>query len=384
MTDQIWAVRGIDPLLFRDGRPFSEEKSGLSAISLQLPMPGSLAGCVRTRVGNITGRDWKQPGKGAVSVTGPLLSLNGMVHFAAPADALIYKDDDGERHALCLRPAALEEGEGCDLPGRNLRPLAITKDVKPEANNLYWSMEDTLRWMTAGHEPGFKPPTPSGSLPVDERVHVGIDRSTGCSEDGMLFTTRSTGFEDYRAALQYRDGEAAGGSYSCWDLLVRVESSANLKGPQPFGGERRLAVFSSAPEGSWPALPTAVADELRTATRVRMQLATPAIFARGWKPSWLDADMRGTPPGCEGVTLQLVSAAIQRREPVSGWDFREGKSGPKRLRHTVPSGSVYLFEVVEGSAEMLLPLWLQPVSDSPYDRNDGYGLALWSAWHHIK
>lgn len=388
MPDQLWRVRGLDPLLFRDGKPFSAEKSGLSASSMLLPMPGTLAGCVRTRVGNLSGRDWSQPGKGAVSVAGPLLTYNGTVQFAVPADALIYQDDSDNhnRHIMCLRPVANVEGEGCDLPGRNLVPLEITEDVKPERGNLFWSAADTFRWMSTGHEPGFAPPPASGGLPVDERIHVGIAQETGCSDDGMLFTTNSTGFEDYRRVLDYNNGTQlhSDTGYTFYELLMRVGASTDLKGVQPFGGERRLAVFTPAQGAEWPAMPASVAAQISTTNRVRMQLATPAIFARGWKPSWLDANMQGTPPGCDGVTLQLVSAAVQRREPVSGWDFREGKSSPKRLRYTVPAGSVYFFEVISGSAEAVAPLWLQPVSDSPFDRNDGYGLALWSAWQHTK
>ena len=384
MPEQLWRVRGLDPLLFRDGKPFSAEKSGLSASSMLLPMPGTLAGCVRTRVGNLSGRDWSRPGKGAVSVAGPLLTYNADVQFSVPADALIYQDDNHNRHVICLRPAAIGAGEGCDLPGRNLVPLEITEDVKPERGNLLWSAADTFRWMAHGHEPGFEAPPASGGLPVDERVHVGIKQDTGCSDDGMLFTTTSTGFEDYHKILDYKIGAQLDSDtgYAFWELLVRVGDSTDLKGVQPFGGERRLAVFTPAQGTEWPAMPLNVANELRDATRVRMQLATPAIFARGWKPSWLDANMQGTPPGCDGLTLQLVSAAALRREPVSGWDFREGKSSPKRLRFTVPAGSVYFFEVITGSAEALVSLWLQPVSDSPFDRNDGYGLALWSAWQH--
>jgi CRISPR-associated protein Cmr3 len=52
---------------------------------------------------------------------------------------------------------------------------------------------------------------------------------------------------------------------------------------------------------------------------------------------------------------------------------------PKAARRLAPAGSVYFFEA-RGATSALARLWLEPVSDLPQDRNDGFGLALWGVW----
>ncbi|HZQ09120.1 MAG TPA: type III-B CRISPR module-associated Cmr3 family protein, partial [Anaerolineae bacterium] len=46
----VWLIEPRDPLIFRDGRPFNPTP-GARAISLPFPYPSTLAGAVRTRVG---------------------------------------------------------------------------------------------------------------------------------------------------------------------------------------------------------------------------------------------------------------------------------------------------------------------------------------------
>ncbi|MGH9830881.1 MAG: type III-B CRISPR module-associated Cmr3 family protein, partial [Blastocatellia bacterium] len=122
--------------------------------------------------------------------------------------------------------------------------------------------------------------------------------------------------------------------------------------------------------------------------RIRMVLATPAIFRDGWKPGWLNDELVGTPPGAT-VSLRLVGVSIQRWRAVSGWSLTElpaalGRPqrqprGPKPVKRVVPSGGVYFFENDEKASE-LAGLWLESVSDDEQDRRDGFGLAVWGIW----
>ena len=117
------------------------------------------------------------------------------------------------------------------------------------------------------------------------------------------------------------------------------------------------------------------------APRVRLVLATPGLFAAGWLPGWLAEE--GIVPGTRSVRLRLVSAAIDRWLPVSGWSYDRRTFGPKAVRRLAPAGAVYFCEVLAGSdpAE-LAAAWLEPICDSPQDGRDGYGLALWGTWNY--
>ena len=115
-------------------------------------------------------------------------------------------------------------------------------------------------------------------------------------------------------------------------------------------------------------------------TKVRMVLATPAIFTSGWHPGWLHGSkdgLEGTVPETD-VKVRLKGAAIGRWRTVSGWSYE--KHGPKALKRTVPAGGVYFFEIVSGQASALASRWLSSVCDDSQAANDGFGLATWGTW----
>ena len=109
-----------------------------------------------------------------------------------------------------------------------------------------------------------------------------------------------------------------------------------------------------------------------------MALATPAIFADGWKPGWLNQELQGKVPGTD-VKVKLVGLSIDRWRAISGWSMAKPR-GPKPVKRYVPAGGVYFFEVVRGDAANLKNAWLEPMSDDEDDRHDGFGLATWGTW----
>lgn len=273
---------------------------------------------------------------------------------------------------LTLCPFRPPDGAGCDLPA-GLLPLEVSEDLKPETHYRLWPLDAVIEWMASERGDGVSVPDPVSGMEVEERVHVALDDRTGTSKERHLFTTQGLVF----AAARRSNGLV----YSEWSLLARVRGgdASSLSGLVPFGGEGRLAYLETVASNAWPAPPKAVAQRLQGAKHVRMLLVTPGVFTRGWRPGWLGDDLQGTPPGVQGVRLQLVAAAVPRREAVSGWDYQTGR--PKAVRWLVPAGAVYFLRVVRGDAtDLSRQAWLEPVSDGEQDRRDGYGLALWGIW----
>lgn len=380
MSEKIVKIRGIDSLLFRDGRPFGNEPGALAARSLPIPMPGTVAGFLRTHLGNKAGWDWEGDGPCkavGTPVAGPLLIRNSTHVFPAPSDAVVCKAEGAEEPTvMCLRPYAPPDGSGCDLP-EGLQPLKVTVDAKPESGYNFWSWSDLERWLHHSDGDDFAVPDKIEGLMREERVHVAICDTTGVSEDGNLYTVEYRSFEQY----QWDRNQWTTARRDEWSLLAKLETdeAVNLTGAGLLGGEKRVAYVEETDR--WLDCPPTLKEAIGNSRRVRMVLATPAIFAKGWKPKWLDAHLKGSPPGANGVTLRLVSAAVKRREAVSGWDYRSEHFGPKPVRWLAPAGSVYFFEVESGDAgELVECCWLKPVNDNPQDNLDGYGLALWGIW----
>ncbi|MBN1236760.1 MAG: type III-B CRISPR module-associated protein Cmr3 [Methanotrichaceae archaeon] len=416
MSTVYLAVTPHDPIIARDGRPFGKDQ-GIRMRSLDWPYPSVLAGSLRTMLGKTNGGFSEDVVKALlkIKVAGPLPMKGEQLFLPIPKD-ILAKENDEIFFAIPLRPAKFRTGEGCDLPKGGLLPTmlpdAVDEDFKPSKMPTFWSMSKMIAWLTNSTGSNFSLCSNSKSKggmeekdeddkkcwkgdsdfleapEKDERVHVGIDGKTGASEDGLLFMS---------VALDL----AIVGQDESIHLAAMVETDnvfgeivAKLDEIHPFGGERRLARWARIEELDGWNCPKVIASELSKSTKIRMIIATPAIFSNGWVPAWLETKrlddgsdvLEGTPPGAPGnLKLRLISACIDRWKPISGWSAEAKSRGPKAIRRLVPAGSVYFFEAQPGSnSSELGKLWLRSVCDKEEDRKDGFGLAVWGIWEEAK
>jgi CRISPR-associated protein Cmr3 len=380
-------ITPIDPLISRDSRPFGRGQ-GARIRSLDWLTPSVVCGALRTGVGKIHGSFDPEALK-TIEVRGPFLEFDGTLYFPRPLDFVpgqSLKDGDKKEafvSGYAIRPFEnWEELGGIELPFSGLQPACIEnppdEDFKPKATPNFWSAAAMTRWLFEKNPKDFSlEESECLSGPAkDERTHVGIKPETGASEDSLLFST--TGL-DFRVK---RDGKIAQMTVTIdADTQNKVyrEHMAQMCRPftlRPLGGERRLAQWSEAEDAKgW-----SLSEKPAGVMRLRMVLATPAIFSKGWLPGWIDKKNReGEIPGTS-VGVRLVSAVVGRWKPISGWNYEKGKHGPKPLRRMAPAGSVYFFEALDNRAFDWNALWLRSVCDDEQDKKDGFGSALWGTW----
>ncbi|MDT3426165.1 CRISPR-associated protein Cmr3 [Paenibacillus forsythiae] len=415
-------VEPVDPVMTRDGRPFGDTP-GATAYIMDSITPGVVAGTIRM----LLVKEWLGEGRTRplseaakhflkqTRIAGPLLEWKDHIYYPMPKDLLFY-EEQGKLKAEALRPQKLNPGEGyfgVSVEGRlsdSLHPVDVPHSGKPYANSPAFLREDWLHrwlkgtisadewvsvlntwdeWLTYSGKEAAPPDSPFlRPYEQEARVHNAIDATTGRVEEGKLFST---------AALRFYPGVA---------LLAGVmmenesEGSGRLAAVHSMGGKRRLSYFQ---EMDWPGerpfpwtCPEDVAHSLREARpgdMLRMTLATPAYFDKGWRPRWVDAQFRTTkefhelwnlPDSVEELKLELVWACTDRWQPISGWNYsrtqQEGREKP--VRRMVPAGSVYFFKIIAGDAGILAEHWLDSVSDTtrregPLDKEDGFGMAMW-------
>ena len=398
-----------DPVIARDGRPAA---TGLRMRSVDWPYPSVLAGSLRTLVGQLLGGF---PSDGAASrelierlrnieIAGPLPSVNRQLAFPAPLDVAVREDGGIRLHAA--RPAAPAAEAGCDLPSDHglfpvMLPDTIADDFKPATVPAFWSATRMEQWLADARGESFLTDDadqwPQGHFqPIvrDNRFHTAINQASGAAERSQLFMTVGLDCARLLIPKAKKHEWPASPEASIVARVVAVDEIAGvlqtLRTWSPFGGERRLARWTSCPSEQQAAIwspPAKVTDALnarstRDAKYIRMVLATPAVFAGGWLPGWLKKDaglLRGKIPGTN-LVVRLIGASVGRWKPISGWSF-ESPRGEKPARRLVPAGSVYFFQCDQGSpADLATKAWLKPVSDQPQDCRDGFGLALWGVW----
>ncbi|CAM1379256.1 type III-B CRISPR module-associated Cmr3 family protein [Fretibacterium fastidiosum] len=371
----------LSPLIVRDSRPFGAGQ-GNRVRSMDWISPSVIAGAVRTAVWKA--KDTLTPDQlKTIEVCGGFPVLNERIYLPRPLDALIRKTDEATGTTDVLRVRPMDGNAGVRMPHASLVPSAPVgmpeEDFKPESGDAFWPLETMAEWLGCEDDQPASMKLDGLPAPVKEdRTNVTILPESGAAEDARLFTTTGLDF-----VTKIKEG-ASKGQLGQMRIGVRVNFGDQAPLPErllvPLGGERRLAEvrMAEADEGFWEA-PKNLSWTGKKG--LRMVLATPAIFEKGWLPGWLreeDGKLTGEVPG-SGVLVRLVSAVVGRWKPLSGWSYEKGRNGPKALRRMVPAGSVYFFEVLKGG-EGIADLWLHSVCDCQQDGRDGFGLALWGCW----
>lgn len=395
----IWIIEPHDPLIVRDGRPFSATP-GVQAVSLPFPFPSTTTGGVRTRAGlkdDIFDITLTQEVK-KIKVRGPLLvelsshddasEIKWLV--PAPADALIFEPDAAKKKPVLqqLVPLTPFTGSVTDFDERQLLLVGLSRpDPRKPAKEFprYWHWNEFQQWLL---DPGKL--QKRDNLPAslghngpsrEHRTHVSMESDQRIAKEGALFGTSGLEFtksEHTEKKLQVAQRLA---------LAVAVdETNAQRitdiqKGIAGLGGERRMVSWRKS-NSLLPTCPDAILDAIADSQACRIILLTPAYFQEGYYPKWL-LELR------HNVTPELTAIAIQRPQVASGWDLE--KKAPKPTRRLAPAGTV-IFLKLKGSKDDIRnwvdKTWMQCISDddtqqgnrSDQYRNDGFGLAVLGTW----
>lgn len=370
---EVFSLAPLAPIIVRSGRPFDSQAGADPA---RMPPPSTIAGCVRTAWARQRGEPFGVA-LNRLAVAGPLLLRVSPAGDAPtllvpkPADALYFGQGDAARLVRGL-PMREPPDAGTDLPtGLALVALEQPEVEKPGPGPAWWALDDlwtfrrgeSLTYAQVAAN-GWSPP------PGERRTHVALDRGTLAAAAGQLFQTEGLDLMP--------DWSAAPAATAPLRLLVRCAEplAAALV---HLGGERRLAALLPEDAAHWPSAPPDLAAALGTAGGLTLTLLTPGLFAAGYRPGWLGADLIGSPPGCPGLRLQLIAAAVGRWQPQSGWDL--ARQAPRPARRLAPAGATYWFRLLDHDPACgPAALWLHSLCDDPQDRLDGFGLALPAPW----
>lgn len=397
MNDYI--IDAIAPLVFRSGKPFGSQADASDA---NFPLPSSSAGLIRSQYLQQHGillSDAGEQNRGKLSedvrqqlldiqVQGAFLVRFDTAHpedytlmVPKPASALYFKaeakDADSETaktKIVRLSPKAFDDTVATDLPD-GLLPVQMQEHIKgkPQKGAQYWCWKHFQQWQQ-GQKVDFDTVKAMGveSIPTEIRTHVAIDNQTLSAQEGKLFQTAGLDFQTQRKAGHngWQDTQLG--------FLIRTSEPLN-KDVVRFGGESRLSYLLPLQQSNAATLvPAELFDSIEKSKRLCMTLLTPAIFANGYLPAWLNADtLEGTLPHTQ-TKVRLKSVAVDRWQPVSGWDLHQFK--PKAMRKAVSAGAMYWFEVISEQATDIDKLWFASVSDDAQDQKDGFGVVSIHAW----
>ena len=370
-------LSAIDTWFFRESRPHNAV--GASELGSLFPPPAAtLAGALRTAIGDAQGTDWQQFNSnpehplralighgddlGPLAIDGPWLQLDDRPLFPVPA-FLLARGHGAEREFQRLRlgPAADTDLGRVHLP----QMPDNARDYKPLDNS--WVDADGMAQLLAGKTPSAQQVLDFDDLCSHEpRLGIARDRHTRTVEPGMLYQTRH---------LRPRDGLSI-------DLALNGLTPEHIPGTGTLlrlGGEGRLASLQSinAP------CPVAAIKPRAAHHGLIVILLTAADLGDNWLPPGFSADP-GPASGqswsgeLHGVQLRIRGATIGRAQRQGGWNQAAGQ--PRPVRSLLPAGSAWYCELADAGSNSQDEL--QTAIDSLHGKQITNTPATGDSYHH--
>ncbi len=316
----------------------------------------------------------QKPGDFRVSLFTLACREQGQVQpcFPLPSDVVVTAKalDD----ATYLQPTAPHSALSSSYALPQAPLLRAADPAKPQGN--LWLNAAGLGAYLNGEQLGKEHLLRGGELwQFDHRLGIALNGAQRTVAKGMLYTAQTV-------ALNHRDGR---NRLRDVGFLVGVDGVDGASGLLPengllrFGGDGRGAALQAVSPKNL--LPAPDGRRIEQECRFRLVLATPGLFADGWRLPGLDADNCWHGP--DGCTARLVAAAVHRADTVSGWDLAQWQ--PKPAQRVAPVGSVYWFDDFQGKAEALGKLaaegfWAMGDYLDPSRRAEGFNNILIAAW----
>lgn len=368
-----------DVLMFRDGRPFAGGDDHF-ARGIFPPSPATIYGALRS---HILSNHWSEFNKfkdnseqipedvkreiGTNEKLGSLVlsqftlarrNSNGIEQFFPIPKDVVKKKGSGDLKLYELAPQKLPENIIItDLPARLLNMWYPSEDVM-EVVSGFLSLKEMARYLT-----GVAPSKVIESIDIfaiDERTGIRKSKTSRSVETGGLYSVE-----------YFRLNKDIG-------FAVEVDNTKLLPefGILRLGGDNRSARYSKT---SWNEISTEpIKKKIADTKQFKLILTTPAIFINGWLPSGIDLNtMQGQ---INGIEIKLISASIGKPVGIGGYDFV--KNHPKVMKKAVPAGSVYYFELKEGTVDSLFErLWLKSISDER--KQEGFGITWIGGFDYV-
>ena len=332
----------LDTVIFRDGKPFGMGDDSWTT-SLLFPTPTTIYGALRGTYFSQNPDDFKKLRENDITeglvIKGVYLYGDDELLYIAPKDCVQRLNQDE------ITTLKLEENRLTSSPlSYN---LSSTQEIESMGEMLFdeITFDDYLNGSDALYGKSLE-----SYINIESKIGIGRDRSKKVTKEGLLYRVQMLRYE--------------------FKIVVEFEGLAlNDLGLMKFGGEAKGATYKRLEAIDYPTVPT-----IEERSIFKLYLLTPAIFEKGWLPSWIDEEKDFTGE-FKGIKLKLLSCATGKSQPIGGFDMKTNR--PKEMLKTVPAGSVYYFEILESQHAKLAEVFhMQSISD--HRANEGYGVTILS------
>jgi CRISPR-associated protein Cmr3 len=379
-----------DVAMFRDNRPFNQGTLGAQS---QFPNPQTVAGAVRTWLLRSQKADLRKLSDLRSNRNRQQRSLREDLRDCCPPEAewvldaelcgpMLFEPLTATTYFAVPRLVAELEGPPKRLqktfPLSDALPGRMWTSASPDGEPLrpVWPQDRTreawqgiaagfldnilMEYEVLATHRGLKAEdiaAPDALLGYERRLGIALEMDRKIASDALIYTAHFLRLKPgYAFRIDIRTAQ---------DVSQTVQALCTKAPWLRLGGEGKVATVACRADLSWPVAPTPWPPP---SGRFFTCLATPGLFAEG-QPI----------PQNLARTCTLVAMLVGEPVILSGWDLHA--AAPGRTRCAVPAGAVYFWELNEGAA--LSDPHTTCISDSPDDRQAGWGFCLRGDWNDV-
>jgi len=320
MATTILRINPFDTFFFRDGKPFTMGDDNW-ADGIFPPSPSVIYGALRTawiseQADGFTEKNIVESEK--LKVKGIFIEFNkNSIALPVPRDLVHEKGNKSNKSIL-----QLQHNKAFSKNAPSMIALSVQYKFVEEflANGVvkYNSYESYLK--------GNSTIQIEENYTVEEsKIGIGREIDSHTAKEGSL----------YRVDMKRFKNEETSIIVECEGLDFSSNSFLRI------GGEGKAASLETIEAGHTDINPPIKYQD----NRFKVCLATPSIFEKGWLPNWIDeTSFEGQ---YKGLKLKLIATVLGKPANVGGFDVKLNE--PKTMFKAIPAGSVYWFELLEGT-----------------------------------
>lgn len=325
-------LNAADTLFFRDGRPFTMGED-TAAEGFFPPPPSVIYGALRTAYMSSEMNKNKElddliTESDTLHIHGICLENENELYLPMPNDLVVSESNKEQAKRLKFaKTNNISSNQTIDM-------LINTSNEKVVEGTFLLSLMDFQEYLTKPNKKTFPCINLSDWVLQETKIGIGRSNETHIAGDGMLYRMR-------QQRLKTEKGEVK--IIVNFDMPNFPTEGVNWL---QLGGERK-AVSVKNSDYYAPSLPTIDKEVFK------IYLSTPAIFTKGWMPSF-------------GSSVNIIAAAIGKPIHLGGFDVQAGK--PKPMLQAVPAGSVYYLkaESVAKAQELAQKIHGKSISEFEY------------------
>jgi len=375
-------IKPLETFLFRNAKPFDTGDN--LAESVFPPFPSTIYGAIRTAVisqknqynsfiqkedNPINKEIGSKDNLGNFAISNLYLIQKSIFQdnqlFPVPRD-FVMKSKDNPNEYNKFKLYSLQKVENSNFETQSIcSDLIFYKASEQKMSHIEGGWINNIEKYLKGDIENLTYTKSNQIFKIEEKIGIALDYEKGTAKDQMLFNQRRLRLKnDFALSIKINN-------------LTSIEPEGILT----LGQDRKIFSYSVQEDVNIVSDSTVdlIKEKIQQTKKFKLVFTTSVLFKEGLLPKNILPDSWIWENDDSKLQIKIRSIFSGRPIAVGGWDIQHHR--PKPLRKTIPSGSVFYCELIEGNVENLFKhFYDKNICEDDQMNRQGFGHSLIGIW----